>query len=145
MSYFWVFIQKFYKMNIAQIENNLQNLIKNFSKDTFIFDLLLSYGLPKASITRLQNGNLNLSKVQGEISWKKNETCKARISLRNDVPCWTCIWTSSSAITRSVVQWEHSINTSRALGWFIRNCGDMKMNTVVVVDRQRPWHCSSKW
>ena len=58
-------------MNIAQIENNLQNLIKNFSKDTFIFDLLLAYGLPKASITRLQNGNLNLSKVQGEVSWKK--------------------------------------------------------------------------
>ena len=58
-------------MNIAQIENNLQNLIKNFSKDTFIFDLLLAYGLPKASITRLQNGNLNLSKMQGEVSWKK--------------------------------------------------------------------------
>lgn len=58
-------------MNIAQIENNLQNLNKNFSKETFIFDLLLAYGLPKASITRLQNGNLNLSKVQGEVSWKK--------------------------------------------------------------------------
>jgi hypothetical protein len=58
-------------MNIAQIENNLQNLIKNFSKDTFIYDLLLAYGLPKASITRLQNGNLNLSKIQGEVSWKK--------------------------------------------------------------------------
>lgn len=58
-------------MNIAQVENNLQNLIKNFSEDTFIFDLLLAYGLPKASITRLQNGNLNLSKVQGEVSWKK--------------------------------------------------------------------------
>ncbi|WP_396191861.1 class I SAM-dependent DNA methyltransferase [Flavobacterium sp.] len=58
-------------MNIAQVENNLQNLIKNFSKDTFIFDLLLAYGLPKASITRLQNGNLNLSKIQGVVSWKK--------------------------------------------------------------------------
>ena len=45
--------------------------IKNFSKDTFIFDLLLAYGLPKASITRLQSGNLNLSKVEGEVSWKK--------------------------------------------------------------------------
>jgi type II restriction/modification system DNA methylase subunit YeeA len=58
-------------MNIAQVENNLQNLVKNFSKDTFIFDLLLAYGLPKASITRLQNGNLNLSKIQGVVSWKK--------------------------------------------------------------------------
>lgn len=58
-------------MNISQIENNLHNLIKSFSKETFIYDLLLAYGLPKASITRLQKGNLNLSKNEGEISWKK--------------------------------------------------------------------------
>jgi hypothetical protein len=31
----------------------------------------LAYGLPKASITRLKKGNLNLSKVDGEVSWKK--------------------------------------------------------------------------
>lgn len=58
-------------MNIAQIEENLQTLIKSYTKETFIFDLLLAYGSPKASISRLQNGNLNLSKVDGEISWKK--------------------------------------------------------------------------
>ena len=58
-------------MNIAQIESNLQNLINNFNKTTFIYDLLLSYSLPRASITRLQNGNLNLSKNHGEIAWKK--------------------------------------------------------------------------
>jgi type I restriction-modification system DNA methylase subunit len=58
-------------MNIAQIEINLQKLIKSFSNETFIYDLLLAYGLPKASITRLKKGNLNLSKVQGEVSWKK--------------------------------------------------------------------------
>ena len=58
-------------MNIAQIENNLQNLINTYNKTTFIYDLLLSYGLPKASITGLQKGNLNLSKNQGEIAWKK--------------------------------------------------------------------------
>lgn len=58
-------------MNIVQIENNLQKLIKSFSKKTFIYDLLLAYELPKASITRLKKGNLNLSKVDGEISWKK--------------------------------------------------------------------------
>jgi len=58
-------------MNITQIESNLQNLIKSFSKETFIYELLLAYGLPKASITRLQKGNLNLSKTEGEISWKK--------------------------------------------------------------------------
>jgi len=58
-------------MNIAQIEDNLQKVIKSFSQETFIYDLFLAYGLPKASITRLQKGNLNLSKVDGEISWKK--------------------------------------------------------------------------
>lgn len=58
-------------MNIAQIENNLQKLMQSFNKETFIYELLLAYGLPKASITRLQKGNLNLSKVEGEISWKK--------------------------------------------------------------------------
>ncbi|WP_348799151.1 class I SAM-dependent DNA methyltransferase [Flavobacterium adhaerens] len=58
-------------MNIAQIESNLQNLIASYNNETFIYEFLLAYGLPKASITRLQKGNLNLSKVEGEISWKK--------------------------------------------------------------------------
>jgi type II restriction/modification system DNA methylase subunit YeeA len=58
-------------LNIAQIENNLQKLLKSFNKDSFIYDLILAYGLPKASVTRLQKGDLNLSKRDGEISWKK--------------------------------------------------------------------------
>ena len=58
-------------MNIAQIETNLQELIASFNKKSFIYDLLRAYGLPKSSVTRLQRGNLNLSKVEGEISWKK--------------------------------------------------------------------------
>jgi len=58
-------------MNIAQIEINLQKLIATFNKESFIYELLLAYGLPKASITRLKKGNLNLSKIEGEISWKK--------------------------------------------------------------------------
>lgn len=58
-------------MNIAQIENNLQKLMKAFNKENFIYELLLAYDLPKASITRLQKGNMNLSKDEGEIVWKK--------------------------------------------------------------------------
>jgi type I restriction-modification system DNA methylase subunit len=58
-------------MNIAQIETNVQKLLTTFSKEEFIYELLLAYGLPKASITRLKKGNLNLSNVEGEISWKK--------------------------------------------------------------------------
>ena len=46
-------------------------MIATFNKEIFIYQLLLAYGLPKASITRLQKGNLNLSKIEGEISWKK--------------------------------------------------------------------------
>lgn len=58
-------------MNISQIEINLQKLIAPIDKERFIYDLLLAYDLPKASITRLQKGNLNMSKTEGEISWKK--------------------------------------------------------------------------
>ncbi len=58
-------------MNITQIENNLQNLIKSLNRSSFIYDLLLAYGLPRASITRLQKGGMNLSNVDGEIVWKK--------------------------------------------------------------------------
>lgn len=58
-------------MNIAQIENNISNLVKKIRPETFIYDFLLAYGLPQASITRLQKGNLNLSKRSGEVSWKR--------------------------------------------------------------------------
>ena len=58
-------------MNITQIEDSLKTIIKSLNKESFIYEFLLAYGLPKASITRLQKGNLNLSKVDGEVSWKK--------------------------------------------------------------------------
>lgn len=58
-------------MNIAQIEDNLQKLSNSIQNGSFIYDLLSAYGMPKASITRLQKGGLNLSKTPGEIIWKK--------------------------------------------------------------------------
>ena len=58
-------------MNITQIENNLQILFNSFDEHSFIYELLLAYGQPKASIKRLQEGGLNLSKNEGEILWKK--------------------------------------------------------------------------
>ena len=58
-------------MSIAQIEANLQKLVRSIDQKDFIYELLLAYGLPKASITRLRKGNLNLSDTVGEISWKK--------------------------------------------------------------------------
>lgn len=58
-------------MNIAQIENNLKILFNSFDEQSFIYELLLAYGQPRASIKRLQDGGLNLSKNDGEILWKK--------------------------------------------------------------------------
>ncbi len=64
-------------MNIALIENNLQQLVNTFEKESFIYDLLLAYGQPKATIKRIKDGGLNLSKVDGEIAWKKKLFYKA--------------------------------------------------------------------
>jgi len=58
-------------MNISQIELDITNVIENFNPETFIYDFLLAFGVPKASISRLQKGNTNLSKIDGEILWKK--------------------------------------------------------------------------
>ena len=58
-------------MTISNIENNLATLIKNFNKNTFIYDFLLAFNTPKSAIQRLQKGQLNLSKIEGEILWKK--------------------------------------------------------------------------
>jgi hypothetical protein len=58
-------------MNISQIENNIKSVYQNFNKDTFIYDFLLAYDIPKASIKKLKDGGTNLSKNEGEILWKK--------------------------------------------------------------------------
>lgn len=57
-------------MNTAHIESNLQQLVKTFTKDDFIYDLLLAYGISKTSITRLKKGDFNLSKIEGEVLYK---------------------------------------------------------------------------
>lgn len=70
-------------MNVAQIENHLKLLVYSLDKEAFIYNLLESYYLPKASISRLQKGSLNLSKVPGEVSWKKKLFFKEE--LKNDL------------------------------------------------------------
>ncbi len=58
-------------MTIDQIEKNIEKLLKNgIVEDTFIYDLLLAYGLPKATITRLKDGNSNLSKKENQVILK---------------------------------------------------------------------------
>ncbi|HLR89676.1 MAG TPA: DNA methyltransferase [Balneolaceae bacterium] len=58
-------------MNIDQIEKNLQGLVRDLDKEEFIYELLLAYGLPKASITRLKKGSYDLSDNENVVSWKK--------------------------------------------------------------------------
>lgn len=58
-------------MTIAQIESNLQELIENFTPQTFAFDLLLAYGSPKAAIARLEKGDLNQLELKGELTHRK--------------------------------------------------------------------------
>lgn len=58
-------------MNTKEIENNVINLIEDFSQDEFIYDLLRAYGISKTSVTRLKKGDFNLSKIEGEVLYKK--------------------------------------------------------------------------
>ena len=58
-------------MNIEKLESDIQALATKASESNFIYDLLLAYELPKASLTRLKKGDYNLSRVSGEVLWKK--------------------------------------------------------------------------
>jgi hypothetical protein len=69
-------------MNIAQIEENIKALITSLSsgectQEDFIYELLLTYGHRKQSVTRLRSGERNLSSRGSEpmhdaIIWKRN-------------------------------------------------------------------------
>lgn len=58
-------------MNSKEIESNVKQIFENYTKEEFIYDLLVAYGTSKTSITRLKKGDFNLSKVDGEILYKK--------------------------------------------------------------------------
>ncbi len=58
-------------MKSTEIEEKVKALFQNFDRKNFIYDLLRAYGISKTSITRLQKGDFNLSKNEGEILYKK--------------------------------------------------------------------------
>lgn len=58
-------------MTSSEIHKNVEQIISGFSKDEFIYDLLLAYGISKTSITRLKKGDFNLSKNEGEVLYKR--------------------------------------------------------------------------
>ena len=58
-------------MTIDQVEKNTASLVENFNPDSFIFDLLLAYGLPRATITLLKKGRHDLSQKAGRVILKR--------------------------------------------------------------------------
>jgi hypothetical protein len=58
-------------MNIEELEERILSLVTNLDKQNFLYDLLLAYGQPKASITRLQKGDYNLANQPDAVLWKK--------------------------------------------------------------------------
>ena len=67
-------------MKSTEIKHNVENLIDNFSKEEFVFDLLVAYGISKTSVTRLKKGDYNLSKIEGELLYKKKIFYKVEAS-----------------------------------------------------------------
>ena len=64
-------------MNITQIEENIKQLTTDFQankvdKEQFVYDFLLAYGHRKSSVSRVKSGERNLSKVAGEVRWKRH-------------------------------------------------------------------------
>lgn len=61
-------------MNILQLEEKLQNLTDNLSKEEFIFDFLSAYEMPKASVSRLRkNSDVNTLEQNGELTVKNKK------------------------------------------------------------------------
>src|SRR5690606_31165696 len=56
---------------IAVIENNLDEVFIDFNKEDFMYEFILSFGVPNATIRRLKSGKLNLVDNGGELAWKK--------------------------------------------------------------------------
>jgi hypothetical protein len=68
-------------MEITELENRLKKITEDINKETFIYDLLLAYDFPKATISRIKSGDLNISKKPNEILLKKKLLFK---SIRNE-------------------------------------------------------------
>jgi hypothetical protein len=57
-------------INLASLQENLENLSQNFSKQSFIFDLLAVYELPKSTISLLSKNPSKLSGKEDQIILK---------------------------------------------------------------------------
>jgi len=62
-------------MDLNKLEQQIRAMTEHLDVDTFIYKLLLLYGFPKASITRLKKGDYNQLKQTNnkhqDLLWKK--------------------------------------------------------------------------
>ena len=59
-------------MKYSEVAENVKRLAGDLpSRDEFLYQLLMAYGQPKATIARLKSGALNLAKEPGEVLLKK--------------------------------------------------------------------------
>ena len=56
-------------MNLKEIEERVA-AVGAVEEPEFLFELLLAYGLPAASVTRLRNGSYNKARNDNEILWR---------------------------------------------------------------------------
>lgn len=68
-------------MNVTQISQSVEDLVKSIKEESFFYDFISCFGTPKATVKRLQEGGLNLSKNHGEILWKKKVFYKVSNSI----------------------------------------------------------------
>lgn len=57
--------------DIIQIETAVKKVLATLNEDSFIYDLLLAYDTPKATVARLQRGSLNVAARKSDVAWKK--------------------------------------------------------------------------
>ena len=61
---------KFDFMNPVLLQENIEGLSESFQQETFIFELLSAYGIPRSTITLLKNNPAKLSGKSGQIILK---------------------------------------------------------------------------
>ena len=57
---------------MARTQEQIETILKTLSPNPeLIYDVLIAYGFPKATVTRVKSGDYNQSKAPGQIIWKK--------------------------------------------------------------------------
>ena len=59
-------------MDLNKLEQTIGSIVETLDQSEFIYQLLLAYELPRASVTRLKKGDYNQAKNANELIWKKN-------------------------------------------------------------------------